>query len=76
MLTLQAIRNNTQEIIDRLAKRGHDRSADINEVLRLDEQKRASQTSLEQKLAASNNTANEIGDLFKAGKKEEADARK
>jgi seryl-tRNA synthetase len=76
MLTLQAIRNNTQEIIDRLAKRGHDRSADINEVLRLDEQKRASQTSLEQKLAASNNTAKEIGDLFKAGKKDEADARK
>ncbi len=76
MLTLQAIRNNTQEIIDRLAKRGHDRSADINEVLRLDEQKRALQTSLEQKLAASNNTAKEIGDLFKAGKKDEADARK
>jgi seryl-tRNA synthetase len=76
MLTIQAIRNNTQEIIDRLAKRGHDRSADIHEVLRLDEQKRASQTSLEQKLAASNNTAKEIGDLFKAGKKDEADARK
>ena len=76
MLTLQAIRNNTQEIIDRLAKRGHDRSGDIQEVLRLDEQKRASQTSLEQKLAASNNIAKEIGDLFKAGKKEEADARK
>jgi seryl-tRNA synthetase len=76
MLTLQAIRNNTQEIIDRLAKRGHDRSAVINEVLRLDEQKRASQTSLELKLAASNNIAKEIGDLFKAGKKEEADARK
>ena len=76
MLTLQAIRNNTQEIIDRLAKRGRDRSADINEVLRLDEQKRALQTSLEQKLAASNNTAKEIGDLFKAGKKDEADARK
>ena len=76
MLTLQAIRNNTQEIIDRLAKRGHDRSGDIQEVLRLDEQKRASQTSLEQKLAASNNIAKEIGDLFKAGKKDEADARK
>jgi seryl-tRNA synthetase len=76
MLTLQAIRNNTQEIIDRLAKRGHDRSGDIQEALRLDEQKRASQTSLEQKLAASNNIAKEIGDLFKAGKKDEADARK
>jgi len=76
MLTLQAIRNNTQEIIDRLAKRGHERSADIHEVLRLDEQKRASQTSLEQKLAASNSIAKEIGDLFKAGKKDEADARK
>lgn len=76
MLTLQAIRNNTQEIIDRLAKRGHDRSADINEVLRLDEQKRAVQTLLEQNLASSNTLAKEVGDLFKAGKKDEADARK
>jgi len=76
MLTLNAIRNNTQEIIDRLAKRGIDRSADIMLVLSLDEAKRAKQTLLEQNLAKANAIAKEVGDLFKAGKKAEADVKK
>ncbi len=76
MLTLNAIRNNAQEIIDRLAKRGIDRSGDINEVIRLDEAKRAKQTLLEQNLAKSNSLAKEIGDLFKSGNKAEADAKR
>lgn len=76
MLTLQAIRNNTEEIIQRLSKRGTDRSADIREVLRMDEEKRAVQTRLEQLLAKSNSIAREIGDLFKSGDKSAADAKK
>lgn len=76
MLTLNAIRNNAQEIIDRLAKRGIDRSGDINEVIRLDEAKRAKQTLLEQNLAKSNSLAKEIGDLFKSGNKAEAEAKR
>ncbi len=76
MLTLQAIRNNTQEITERLAKRGIDRSGDIQEVLKLDEEKRAVQTRLEQQLAKSNALAKEIGDLYKSGNKTEADAKK
>lgn len=76
MLTLNAIRNNAQEIIDRLAKRGIDRSGDINEVIRLDEAKRAKQTLLEQNLAKSNSLAKEIGDLFKTGNKAEAEAKR
>jgi seryl-tRNA synthetase len=76
MLTLQSIRNNTEEIISRLSKRGIDRSQDIATILSLDEKKRASQTQLEQQLAMSNTLAKEIGDLFKSGKKEEAEAKK
>ncbi len=76
MLTLNAIRNNTQEIIDRLAKRGIDRSTDIQEVIRLDEEKRSKQTLLEQNLAKSNTLAKEIGELFKSGNKAEADLKR
>ncbi|MFM6984118.1 MAG: serine--tRNA ligase [Chitinophagaceae bacterium] len=76
MLTLNAIRNQTQEIIDRLAKRGIDRSADIQEVIRLDEEKRSKQTLLEQNLAKSNTLAKEIGELFKSGNKAEADLKR
>ncbi len=76
MLTLNAIRNNKQEIIDRLAKRGIDRSADIAQVLSLDENKRAKQTQLEQNLAKANQIAKEVGELFKSGNKAEADVKK
>lgn len=76
MLTLNAIRNQTQELIDRLAKRGIDRSADIQEVIRLDEEKRSKQTLLEQNLAKSNTLAKEIGELFKSGNKAEADLKR
>ncbi len=76
MLTLNAIRNNTQEIIDRLAKRGIDRTADIMQVIALDELKRAKQTQLEQNLAKANTIAKDVGELFKAGNRAQADLKK
>jgi seryl-tRNA synthetase len=76
MLTLNNIRNHTQEMIDRLAKRGIDRSADIRQIIELDEQKRSRQTLLEQNLAKANTIAREVGELFKSGKKEAADLKK
>ncbi|MCC6819028.1 MAG: serine--tRNA ligase [Bacteroidia bacterium] len=76
MLTLNAIRNQTKEVIERLSKRAIDRSSDIEEILKLDEAKRSKQTELEQNLAKSNMLAKEIGELFKSGKKEEADIKK
>ena len=76
MLTLHAIRNNTQEIIDRLSKRGVDRSDAIKDILSTDEQKRSVQTQVEQLLAKSNAMAKLIGDLYKSGQKDEADAQK
>lgn len=76
MLTLQAIRNNTQEIIERLSKRGVDRSEAIQDILKTDEEKRSLQTQVEQLLAQSNAMAKTIGDLYKTGQKDEADAQK
>jgi len=76
MLTLQAIRNNTQEIIERLSKRGVDRSEAIQDILKTDEEKRSVQTQVEQLLAQSNTMAKTIGDLYKTGQKDEADAQK
>lgn len=76
MLTLNAIRNQTDEIINRLAKRGADRSADIREVIAIDEAKRSKQTQLEQNLAKGNVLAKEIGELFKGGNAAAANEKK
>jgi seryl-tRNA synthetase len=76
MLTLQAIRNNTQEIIERLSKRGVDRSEAIQDILKTDEEKRSVQTQVEQLLAQSNAMAKTIGDLYKTGQKDQADEQK
>src|SRR5690606_36275127 len=76
MLTLQAIRNDTSEVIERLSKRGKDRTEDIREIIRLDELKRSKQAELEQNLAKGNILAREIGDLFKSGNQAEANLKK
>ena len=76
MLTLQAIRTQKEEVIERLAKRGIDRRSEIEGILKLDEDKRSVQTRLESCLAKSNQIAKEIGELFKAGKKDEAENKK
>jgi seryl-tRNA synthetase len=73
MIPISQIRNNSQEIIDRLARRGVDRSAEINRVAALDEEARAARFQLEQNLSRANQLAREIGDLFKSGKKDEAE---
>jgi len=73
MIPISQIRNNSQEIIDRLARRGVDRSAEINRVLVLDEEARSARFQLEQNLSRANQLAREIGDLFKSGRKGEAE---
>lgn len=73
MIPISQIRSNHQEIIDRLARRGVDRSAEIKQVLALDEEARSARFQLEQNLSRANQLAREIGDLFKSGKKDEAE---
>ncbi len=76
MLQLQAIRDNKEEIINALKKRNIDAAPLLQEVLQLDEKRRAAQTQLDATLAESNALSKEIGQLFKTGKADEANSLK
>lgn len=76
MLHTAYIKENREEVIERLAIRGIDAAESIDNVLGLDEKRRATQTKLDETLAEANKLAKEIGGLFKQGKAEEANAAK
>ncbi|MBT9187323.1 serine--tRNA ligase [Zobellia russellii] len=76
MLQLQVVRDKKDDIINALKKRNIDAAPLINEVLELDEKRRATQTSLDNTLAESNKLSKEIGMLFKTGKAQEANVLK
>ncbi len=76
MLEIAAIRNNAQEIKNRLTVKNFKEVNLIDEILAVDEKRRNVQTKLDENLAKQNAIAKEIGDLFKQGKKEDADKKK
>ena len=76
MLHLNTIRENKKAFIDALKKRNLQADAMIENVLQLDENRRAAQTELDNLLAEAKKLSNEIGDLFKNGKTQEANALK
>jgi seryl-tRNA synthetase len=76
MLLVANIRDNKDHILAGLAKRNKDFSAQIDEIIALDEVRRKTQNDLDNNLAEANKLSREIGDLFKAGKKDEADGMK
>lgn len=76
MLQLPFIRENKEAVIKRLAARNIDAKPLIDQVIILDEERRALQTQLDNVLAESNSISKEIGMLFKSGKAEEANALK
>lgn len=76
MLQLQALRDNKDEIINALNKRSIDATSLLENVLQLDEKRRATQTRLDNILAESNKLSKEIGELFKSGKSQEANLLK
>lgn len=76
MLTIKQIKENTEEVVRRLAKKGFDAKAIIDEVLTLDNERRQSQQSLDSALAEQNALAKEIGGLMKSGQKEEAELKR
>ena len=75
MLQLQIIRNEKERVIEGLKKRNWSDAqiAVIEEILRLDGIRRALQTEMDKSLAEQNRLSEEIGSLFKQGKKEEAE---
>lgn len=77
MLQLQYIKEHTQEIIERLQiKNVQNVEERIAEILKLDEQRRDLQKRADDVKAEQNAIAKEIGQLFKQGKQEEANAKK
>ena len=76
MLQLQRIREDKDALIKALQKRNLDAAPLLESVLQLDEQRRSTQTELDNTLAESNKLSKEIGMLFKAGKAVEANSIK
>ena len=66
MLDLNRIRNNTQEVVDLLKRKGHD--VDFAEVIAWDDERKALITEIEQLKAKRNKVSAEIPKLKKEGK--------
>lgn len=76
MLTLKVIRENRDEVLDRLARKNFDGNVIVDEIIAQDDLRRSSQTSLDAVLNEVNTLSRSIGALMKEGRKEEAnDAR-
>lgn len=76
MLQISYIRENTQEVIDRLAIKNFDASTLVNNIIEVDNKRRETQKRNDDILAESNQLAKQIGILFKQGKQNEADELK
>ena len=73
MLDLNYLREHREEAEQRLVKRNIDAKAALDRVAELDEQRRSTQGELDARLAELNMLSRAIGDLMKAGKKDEAE---
>jgi len=73
MLQLNFIRENKEEVIARLAVKIFDAKAMVEQILSIDADRRKTQAELDALYAEANTLAKQIGDLFKQGKKIEAD---
>jgi len=76
MLALQYIRENKDDVLEGLKKRGFKNLKIINQIINLDSERRTKQAELDKHLAESNQMAKEIGKLFKAGEIKKANAIK
>lgn len=71
MLQINVIRDNKQEVIERLEVKNFKNAADtINSLLELDDKRKQLQTSLDELKAKQNTISKQIGQLFKEGKKD------
>ena len=76
MLTLKQLRENKEEAISRLAKKGVDAAPIIANIETLDDKRKALQSELDDCLAQQNQAAKQIGALMGKGLKDEAEAKK
>lgn len=76
MLQVNEIRENKEQYITALTKRGLDAATVLEEILTADENRRSSQAKLDEVLSQSNSFSKEIGNLFKNGEVEKANELK
>ena len=76
MLTLKYITENTEDVILRLAKKHFDGKEVIEKVVALDKERKAAQGAADNALSRVNQLSKQVGDCFKQGKAEEANALK
>jgi len=76
MLQVPFIRENRDRVIEALKKRNLEATQMIDEVITLDENRRRLQTELDNTLAESNGLSKEIGNLYKSGQADKANALK
>ncbi len=76
MLQISALRENKDHVIERLSVKNFDAKAIVELILTIDENRRKTQNELDQLLFKQNTLAKQVGDLYKSGKKAEADALK
>lgn len=72
MLTLNQVRENAPEVIENLKKKNFDAQKIITDILDIDKRRRNWQFESDSKQSELKDLSREIGDLFKAGKKDEA----
>lgn len=76
MLQLSAIRERQEEIINRLEIRNLNGRELVSQIIELDDRRKKTQQVLDTGLADANSISKQIGELFKAGKVEEANILK
>jgi len=76
MLQVSYIRENREKVLERLAVKNFKQLNLVDEIIQLDNDRRAAQTSSEELQAKANAAAKQIGDLMRAGKKDEAESIK
>nr|WP_321407487.1 serine--tRNA ligase [uncultured Carboxylicivirga sp.] len=76
MLTLKFIQEQKDEVIKRLKVKRFDATEIIEEIIRLDNERKSTQAQVETLQAEMNSLSKEIGQLFKSGQVEEANKAK
>lgn len=76
MLSIQLIREKKDFVAERLAIKNFDATTLLDEIINLDKKRRATQSELDKLLAEANKLAKSIGQLYKNGEREKAEAAK
>lgn len=76
MLQVSYIRENREQVLERLSVRNFGQPELVDEIIAIDEKRRSTQSQGDALQAEANAAAKQIGELMKAGKREEADAIK